>query len=737
MYKYLIMSLGLLTFTQVEAQILEGFVYDESTKQALPGANVYWQGTNIGTTTDSDGAFEVKLSHPLPKNLIVRYIGYRSDTIAIQSGEEKKQISIYLHSSVEINAVEIETVREAFTMSNIDKLNTESINRGILRKAACCNLSESFETTASVDVVLNDAITGTRKIQMLGLAGVYVQNLFEGIPFTRGLGNVLGFEQIPGSWIQSIQLTKGVGIVPNGYESMTGQIDINFLQPDGPEMLYIDAFANNQQRFEANAIWTKTLNPTWSTALFVGGNTSNMRVDENEDGFMDMPLTKGIKLMNRWKYSKDLIQAQLIGRYTRDERVGGQMTFDYQDDFGTREAYGFGMDFEQVELLGKLGFLSRIRTDRSLGITGSYSRINVDSYFGNTGYDGFEESGRINTLFRSRFSKYSDHSYMAGVHFLYDRFDETYADSSFSRKELVPGAYVEYTYGRPRFTAVAGFRADFHNLYGTQLSPRLHLKYNFKPQTTLRAAVGRGFRSPNVFADQIGLLASARQVHVLQTPNAESSWNMGMSLLHKFEIFGREAIFNTDYYYTTFENQLVVDRDSDPHKLLFYNLEGESDAHSFQTNFQYEVVRGLGLKLSYKYQLVSVDYLSGNRQAPLVPKNRALVNLGYTSPNGDWYIDATGNYYGVMRLPETASNPPQYRLASHSESFLIFNSQITRIFDNFEIYVGAENLGNFVQEDAIVDPENPFGSNFDATMIYGPLNGRTFYIGFRLTLKKQ
>lgn len=734
MYKYLLMLFGALAIWQAEAQNIKGAVYSKSTEQTLPGANVYWAGTTSGTTTDGDGSFSLEVNDDLPADLVISYVGFREDTIRVNAANE--EIRVYLQSTVEINTVEVTEDRGAFEMSTTDKLNTETINRGVLRKAACCNLSESFETSASVDVVLNDAVTGTRKIQMLGLDGIYVQKLFEGIPFNRGLANVQGFDQIPGSWINAIQLTKGVGTVQNGYESMTGQININFLPPDGEETLYLDGYVNNQQRFEANAIWTKPLNPTWSTALFLGGNSATQRVDKNDDGFMDMPLNQGFKVMNRWKYKKELVRAQLIARYNREERLSGQTNFNYDDDFGAGSTYGFGMDFDQFELMGKTGILSREREDRSLGITGEYSRTNIDSYFGNTTYEGFEETGRINTLFSSKFSKFSDHSYTAGLHYLYDRYEESYADSAFARTERVPGAFVEYTYERPRFTAVAGFRADFHNLYGTQLSPRVHLKYNLRQLTTMRMTLGRGFRSPNAFADQIGLLASARKVQVLQTPDAESSWNTGISLLHKFSIFDRDAVFNADYYYTTFENQLVVDRDTDPHRLLFYNLDGRSDAHSFQTDFQYELVQGLGLKLSYKYQLVGVDYISGHREKPLIPKHRALFNLGYTSPNGKWYIDGTANFYGVSRLPDTSTNDPEYRLAEYSDSFFIFNTQVTRTIGNFEIYAGAENLGNFIQEDAIIDPENPFGSNFDATMIYGPLNGRTFYLGFRLTLKK-
>lgn len=731
MYKYVLIILGIGIFFPAKSQTLHGTVRDSQTAESLPGANVYWNNTTTGTITDQEGKFSLEAAS-LPQSLIISFVGYRNDTILVESVENP--ITISLVSSLNINAVEVTENRGAFTMSSMDKLNTEHINRGVLRKAACCNLSESFETTASVDVVLNDAITGTRKIQMLGLDGIYVQNLFEGIPFTRGLANVQGFDQIPGPWISDIQLTKGIGTVQNGYESMTGQININFLPPDGPETIYLDFFANDQSRFEANAIWTKPINNRWSTALFFGGNLERERVDKNKDGFMDMPVREGFKLMNRWKYDTNFLRSQLTVRYNTEERMAGQTGFNFNDDFGKTNLYGFGLNFDQVEVMGKVGILSKARQDRSLGITGIYSYVDVDSYFGNTIYTGIEESARINTLFESKFSEYSDHSYTAGLHFLYDKYDESFADSAFSREEIVPGAYLEYTYDRPRFTFVAGARSDFHNIYGTQFLPRVHGKYNLKPLTTLRATLGRGFRSPNAFADQLGVLASSRHVRVLHTPEAESSWNTGLSLLHKFQLFDREAVFNVDYYYTIFENQLVVDRDYDVNQLLFYNLDGKSDAHSFQTDFQTELLKGLGVKLSYKYQIVEVDYISGKLEKPLVPNHRALFNVGYTSPEGKWYIDATANYYGSSRLPSTSQNPEAFQVALTSDEFFIFNSQITRVFKNFEVYAGAENIGNFIQKDAIIDAENPFGSNFDSSLIYGPVNGRTFYAGVRLTI---
>ncbi|MCA1762069.1 MAG: TonB-dependent receptor [Flavobacteriales bacterium] len=735
MYKKIAgLLLGCFVAVSGYSQTVSGVVTDVEENAPIPGVNIYWENKNKGTTSEADGTYVMSIDVDLPENLIFSFVGFQSDTVFIESPGEH---NVVLSSSVELNQVEVSERVGAFNMSSMARRNTEEINRNILRKAACCNLSESFETSASVDVVLNDAVSGTRKIQMLGLEGVYVQNLFEGIPFTRGLSNVLGFDQIPGSWLNTIQLTKGVGSVQNGYESLTGQINLEFIPPDVEERIYVDLYANSQQRYEGNVIWAKPLSARWSTALFLNGATQNMRVDNNDDGFLDMPLRDGFNVMNRWKYFGDYVRSQIVFRYLEEERTGGQTNFNFSEDFGSSNAYGIGIDVNQLEVLAKTGFLSKERDDRSLGLTASLNRTEIQSYFGNTLYSGEQISARFNSLFNTKFSEYSDHSAVLGFHYLYDEYRESFADSSFGRIENVPGVFAEYTYERPRFTAIGALRWDAHNLFGNQISPRVHLKYNLKPLTTLRGTIGRGFRTPNAFADQLGYLASSRQVSVLNAPNAESSWNTGVSLLHKFEFLNREIVFTTDYYFTYFENQLVVDRDTDPRRLLFYNLDGESYAHSFQTEIQAELTQKLGLKVAYKFQDVQVDYLNGRLQKPLVPRNRVLMNLGYSWDDDKWIADFTANYYGKSRLPKTSANPEPFQRDSKSKEFFILHAQLTRILGKFEVYVGAENIGNFIQPDAIVDPENPFGTNFDASLIYGPVNGRVIYAGVRMDISRN
>lgn len=730
MNKLILAAMVSAAYLPATSQDVSGKVTDHHTGRSLPGASVYWASTTIGTTTNSDGAFTLPFGEsPL---LVVSMVGYKADSIPVYA--PVTDLRIALMPTIEMETVEISEKQLVFSQSASALINTEAISRGVLRKAACCNISETFESTATVDVVMNDAVTGTRKIQMLGLDGIYVQNLLEAVPFTRGLGNILGFDQIPGPWIQSIQLNKGLGSVINGYESMIGQINLDFIQPCSEEKLRFDVFASNQGRYESNLVWNKQMGTSWSTALFVGAHTQQARVDMNRDGFMDMPLRDGLKLMNRWKYEGDLFRAELAASYTREERTAGQTDFRFNEHFGRETLYGFGLDYTQAEVMGKFGIFHPTREDKSLGITTMLTYHDAYSFFANNEYSGLERSARINALYQSKFKPTSHHSYKVGVHGLYDAFRESFADSAFRRTERVPGLFAEYTFARPKFTAVAGSRFDAHNLYGNQFSPRVHLKYNPKQLSTLRFAAGRGFRAPNAFADQLGMLASSRRVHVLENPQAEVSWNAGVSALHKFKIANRDASINTDYFHTWFENQWVVDRDASPQWLLFYNLPGRGTAHSFQTDFQYNILNGLEAKLSYKYQYVETDYLQGTLEKPLIPRHRALTNLSYETKNERWYFDITANYYGTSRLPNTRSNPEGLQIAQRSDDFFILHAQVTWVWKGIELYVGAENIGNFIQSNAIVDAENPFSEFFDASLIYGPLNGRMYYAGARFNL---
>ena len=206
---------------------LKGSVFEVVGKKKLspiPGVSVHWINTNVGTTTNSDGKFTLKtVEHA--HMLVVKSIGFAADTVHVHDIEE--YLNVVLKEGSALTGVEVIYRKGGISFLTLDPRNTQIISTGELRKAACCNLAESFETNPSVDASFTDAVTGTKQIQMLGLAGKYTQIMQENIPTIRGLSSVYGLEYIPGAWVNSIYLSKGAGSVVNGYESLTEQINVD------------------------------------------------------------------------------------------------------------------------------------------------------------------------------------------------------------------------------------------------------------------------------------------------------------------------------------------------------------------------------------------------------------------------------------------------------------------------------------------------------------------------------
>jgi outer membrane receptor for ferrienterochelin and colicins len=730
--KLLIGILLILYSTWGNSQVIDGNTLD-SEGSPLPGVNIVIAGTTTGTSSDINGNFSINYQGGYPIRLSFSYVGFQPDTLLL-TAFPKEKLSIKLNTSLELEGVEITAKKQTTNFSFMESINTEIISRGELEKAACCNLSESFETNASVDVVLSDAVSGARKIQMLGLDGSYSQMMYENIPMLRGLNSSFGLTFIPGTWVNSMQVTKGPGSVVNGYESMTGQINIEFHKPDEAERIFINGYVNAMGRLEKNIHVSQRLSEKWSTMIFAHGNILNQKNDLNGNSFLDTPTGNQLSGLNRWKYKSDNVIGQFGVRYFIDQRQAGQTGFRYSEHFGSNQFYGIGRDVEQIEGFGKAGFILPKNRFQSIGIVGVVRNHQNSSYFGLRNYEGEQNTGYLNVIFQNGISENSLHSYKAGASFLYDEFQETFLDSSFSRIERVPGIFSEYTYSDSMFlSVVAGLRTDFHNMFGTQLTPRLHVKYHISPLSVIRLSAGRGFRTANVFAENSSALASSRNVMVIGSPDAEISWNYGASFTHSFMIKNKDASLNIDFYHNRFVNQIVVDMEN-PRELLFYNLEGSSYANSFQVDFSTEIMTRLNFKTAYKRYDVMTTYRGELLRRPFVFRDRALVNLAYETKFEKWAFDITLNGYGISRIPDTSSNAELNRRETRSEEYMVVHAQITRRFKHFEVYLGGENLNNFIQKNPIISPENPFGEEFDASMVWGPVFGRMIYAGFRILI---
>ncbi|MNX19103.1 Vitamin B12 transporter BtuB [compost metagenome] len=660
-------------------------------------------------------------------------------------------ISVFSQENIneeKLNEVKVVKKRKGIQKSYTVTGNTTIITSKELLKAACCNLAESFETNPSIDVNFSDALTGTKQIKMLGLTSPYLMITEENIPSVRGASQAYGLSFTPGTWVESIQITKGAGSVVNGYESISGQINTELLKPISDIPFFLNAYGSTDSRFELNTHFNKKLSDKWSTSLFAHGNTRVSKTDMNNDGFLDNPLAKQINILNRYQYyDPESGWVSFINfRYMNDEKQTGELDFDPETDKGTTNYWGSEINTERLDVSTKIGYVFKDMPYQSIGFQNAFDSHNQQSYFGLNQYNIKQSSFYSNLIFNSIISN-TMNKFAAGLNFTYDKYQEFINVNDYSRIDNSVGAFFEYTYDNSdNFSVILGGRIDNHNRLGTFVTPRLHVRYNPWEKSVLRFSAGRGKRSANIFAENQQLFASSRNFDILDTNgkiyglNPEIAWNYGLSFTQAFMLFGKSADIGFDFYRTDFQNQAVVDLMQSPQQVLFYNLDGKSYANSMQFEFNYELVKHFNFRSAYKFYDIQTDYLSGTFQRPLQAKHRFFGNLEYETHIGDkgkqWKFDYTFNWIGQQQLPNTSTNPVNDRLPEFSPSYSLMNAQITRTFSStFEVYVGGENIGNYKQDKAILGSDDPFGPNFDASIVYAPVFGQMYYAGLRFKIK--
>lgn len=732
-----IIASGLILFSLASAAQISGTVMGNENGKTipLPGANVFWKGTSTGAITDANGRYSIEKVAGA-NTLVVTFVGYQHQSKIIISpsgtvnftlevgGEELGEVEVV--GKVDATSLDIKRADLSF---NIDDKE--------LRKAACCNLSESFETNASVDVSFTDAVTGTKQIEMLGLAGKYALIQRENIPFARGLNTTTGLTFIPGTFVESIQLTKGLSSVLNGYESVTGQINVELYKPDSAPKLFLNAYGNQGGRMELNAISAFDVNDKLSTAFLVHGSNLILANDHNQDGFTDMPTGSQVNLSNRWYYNgKNGWEGQIGINAIRHTHKGGQL--DYVNEADPADSlWGYDSKGDRIELFGKTGYVYEGHPFRSFGVIYSLSYQDVDMKFGDREYLAEQKTAYLNTIYQDIIGN-KQNTYRTGISFLAEEVTENLlphpVDGSLYysvRTELVPGAYFEYAYEPTlNFTLVAGSRLDY-NSYFNQIffTPRLNMRYSITENTTFRIGGGRGQRTANIINENINVLASSRSLifgnYEIQP---EVGWNTGMSIDQDIEIGEKKIDFTIDAFYTWFENKLVTDLDFSALEAHIFNAQG-SRSFSLLGQIDYELFEGLDLRLAYKYLDAQDPFLNGTDLSYLIPQHRAFWNVNY-SPDDKWKIDATVNWFGRKRLPNTQSSPEIYQRPDWSDDFITVNMQINRVFEKgLELFIGSENLFDFRQTDPIINAENPNAPYFDSNFAWGPIFGRNIYAG--------
>lgn len=721
------------SLTRVNAQtgsFIRGTVLEKSEKGTvpLPGAGIVITGSGTGTISDEAGTFSLK-ADSLPVTIVVSYTGFETDTILVK---DRKELTVTLNPSVELKAVEVTARQEAVQISTMNTLNVEKITQRELLKAACCNLSEAFETNPTITVAYRDAVTGAKEIRLLGLAGIYSQLLTENIQNMRGLAGIYGLTYIPGPWMESIQVTKGTGSVVNGFESTTGQINVEFKKPfsDETPSFFLNLFTDNFGGHEVNTFIKKKVNDHWSGILMAHGKYMNNNIDRNKDGFMDMPNNQQMNLYNRWHYdSGKKMEAQIGVKFLMDDVRGGQLessTMQGMDPYMTR------VYTRRAEVFAKMGFVFPEKPLKSFGNIFQLTLHDMNSEFGHTIYNADQRTLLYQGIYQNILWK-SNHQYKTGISYRYDELNQRFFPLPDKVTEHLPGVFFEYTYNYlDKFTFVAGAREDVRNSNESIFTPRFHAKYNFTENSVLRFSAGRSYRRPFVIADHISVMATSRQLIFTETLQPEKAWNYGVNYTRRFRLNGREGSVIADAYRTDFINQVVVDTYTSNTSITFSNLEGTSYSNSVQLTINYELIPRLDVRLAYKLEDVHSTYNKILQRQPMVARDRAMANISYANKKEHWKFDFTTVWEGRKPLQNVFSDS---KFGRSSPDFVIVHSQVTKVFRKFELYAGAENLLDFRQSDPVLLASDPHGAGFDATNVWGPIAGRRIYGGIRFSIR--
>lgn len=769
--KLFVLSLFLLAAGgSLRAQDLRGVVRD-SENQPLVGASVYWAGTTVGASTDAGGTFQLHRVKNYDR-LVASYLGYVNDTIRVAPGTERVELTLRAEG-VALEGVVVEGNLQGNFVKREGILKNEMISFAGLCKMACCNLAESFENSASVTVGYSDAISGARQIKMLGLAGTYTQILDENRPIMRGLSAPYGLSYTPGMWLNSIQVSKGVSSVTAGHEAITGQINLEHRKPTDDERLFVNLYLDDELRPEANisTAFPVTKDKKLSSVILLHGSmdTDVRKMDHNHDGFRDLPKADQINIANKWLYAADNgTQVRWGWKFVQENRLGGMMDYkksmyddmlENWDKAGTlygshirnRGANGYfkiGMPVgpsvydpdEQDEMRSNLAFVA------------DFDHFNEDAYFGLNSYRGNENTISANLMYNHYFTYRSSLIVGAQAHMTYireslDNRTPWIAASpqrfyDLERTEREAGLYAEYTYAiKDKFSLVAGIRGDYNHFYGRFFAtPRGHIKWNITPSTTLRASAGLGYRSTNVITDNIGILATGREIVIPSIGNfdrMEKALTLGGSLTQTFSLVrADDATLSFDYFRTQFDNAVVADQEMYADKIVLYNSDGRSFTDTYQIDFSWTPVERLDIFATFRYtdSEMTIHRADGTRarvERPLVSQYKTLLNIQYATKFRRWVFDATAQLNGPARIPTQTGNLSD---DSYSPRYPMFFAQVSRKVGKFDIYVGCENIADYRQEHPIMGWQEPFSTGFNSMNVWGPLMGRKFYAGLRFNL---
>ncbi len=730
-----------------DSLLFKGEVTDYNELQ-LPYAQVFWLGTTTGASADEQGAFALPFpadTSTLPFKLVATYSGLR-DTFEFD--DLHAFWTFKMSATVTLGEVSVYDAQRGAYISQLQAIKTEVINRNELRKAACCDLAGCFETQSTVQPQTTNILTNAKELRILGLSGVYNQVLVDGLPTIQGLTYTYGISTIPGSMLDNIWVVKGSNSVLQGFENMVGQITVFPREGGTAESFTADLLVNSFGEKYLNA--AVALNKEkWTNYLAVHTSQPGYKFDRDEDGFLDLPLLTRYSVYNKWRFRKENMKgfSTFIGmRFIDEQRVGGQKVFDPETDKGSTHAYGQVTQFKQAELFTKTGY--RFDDNQKISLLASTVYHDQQSWFGLVRYQPRQFYHYANLQYELFYGKLKQHDLKAGISYRHLVIDEHISYSSsdtlardydghYRKRERIPGLFMENIFNSAdtKFTAITGMRADYHNTFGWTVTPRLLLKYKLFEQTDLRASIGTGWRTVNLFAENINLMTSNRNIRFDEALEPERSLNMGVNATQKWTLWSTEFLASLDFYHTRFQNQFFPDYDTDPNLAIISNFTQRSISNGLQMELSAAINKMADLRVAYNFLDVFRVNEGVKKLLPFNARHKFLAVASIHSKTPLWQFDMNLHWYGQQRLPDSDALPQEYQQPAFSKPFTTLSVQYTHSFKQFEIFAGCENIFDFRQLRPIVGYQNPFGAYFDTSFAWGPTRGREIYLGVRLRIK--
>ena len=746
------------------AQQFHGYVFYKNPNgktEPLPFAQVYHMEREKLIETDANGEFTLRLT--ARATLIATYVGYTRDTVVVEPGTAEAKF--YLSGENDLD--ESKVTAQQSTLPKLKSVKTEVITAAGLCKMACCALAESFENSASVTVGYSDAVTGARQIKLLGLSGTYTQMLDENRPVMRGIASPFGMSFVPGQWLESIQIAKGPSSVINGLEAITGQINMEHRKPTDETPLFVQLYGSSDKMYEANIASAIQFNEKWSmiNMAHVGGTASKM--DHNQDGFRDEPEDLQLNFTSRWLYyAPSGMQIRFGGRFINDDRLGGQMEATQDNAFNlNNRIWGSHIKNRGINGYFKIGVPLNEENSANIALVSDFNHHEFNAFFGRKGYDARQNSAFANLIYQNEINE--SHKVEFGATWQFDDLSQGYGYNlgglayltdilnvlpwfDYSRKEHAISGFGEYTYTHEEdLTFVGGLNLQYSTLHGWLFAPRANLRWSPADWVTLRALGGRGYRTANIFTDNLGIFSTGKDIVIPDKLDLlEDAWTWGgnVTFYLPFGAEDTETYLSFDYFHNDFNKQVVVDPERNLLAIEFYNLDGKSYTNTWQVDFSVNPLERFNITTTFRYTDAKVTLKNqGLVERPMTSRYKGVLNMQYATRMNIWTFDFTAQLNGPMRLPKYAA---QAWGMETSPVYPMLYAQITRKFKGIDVYVGAENILGYRQHHAIIGAEYPLGaydydpdaeyvnSVFDASNVWGPLMGRKFYIGLRYTLWK-